>query len=150
MPELWTLGRLCTLTFTRLRRRHCAFRIWFFQPQLSRFAFCSFAALEAPAGYSSPSASLSRFIELRFVWREACRHFGIRRRALVEMVCRRWFLISIFRLYLFSRWWDCIFYIGDLDMSHRPNQSPEPTAVDAVCSAVAVHGVSRRWLSFFR
>jgi hypothetical protein len=28
-----------------------------------------------------------------------------------------------------------------------PNQSPEPTAVDA---AVAIHAVGRRWLSFFR
>ena len=31
-----------------------------------------------------------------------------------------------------------------------PNQSPEPTAVGAVSSAVAVHAASRRWLSFFR
>ena len=31
-----------------------------------------------------------------------------------------------------------------------PNQSPEPTAVGAVSSAVAVHVASRRWLSFFR
>ena len=31
-----------------------------------------------------------------------------------------------------------------------PNQSPEPTAVGAVSSAVAVHTTSRRWLSFFR
>jgi hypothetical protein len=31
-----------------------------------------------------------------------------------------------------------------------PNQSPEPTAVGAVSSAVAVHAVSRRWLSFGR
>jgi hypothetical protein len=31
-----------------------------------------------------------------------------------------------------------------------PNQSPEPTAVGAVRSAVAVHVASRRWLSFFR
>ena len=30
-----------------------------------------------------------------------------------------------------------------------PNQSPEPTAVGAVSSAVAVHAASRRWLSFF-
>jgi len=30
-----------------------------------------------------------------------------------------------------------------------PNQSPEPTAVGAVRSAVAVHVTSRRWLSFF-
>jgi len=31
-----------------------------------------------------------------------------------------------------------------------PNQSPEPTAVGACRSAVAVHVASRRWLSFFR
>ena len=31
-----------------------------------------------------------------------------------------------------------------------PNQSPEPTAVGAVSSAIAVHVASRRWLSFFR
>ena len=32
----------------------------------------------------------------------------------------------------------------------QPNQSPEPTAVGAGRSAVAVHAASRRWLSFFR
>jgi hypothetical protein len=31
-----------------------------------------------------------------------------------------------------------------------PNKSPEPTAVGAVSSAIAVHVASRRWLSFFR
>jgi hypothetical protein len=31
-----------------------------------------------------------------------------------------------------------------------PNQSPEPTAVGAGRSAIAVHVASRRWLSFFR
>jgi len=31
-----------------------------------------------------------------------------------------------------------------------PNQSPEPTAVAAGSSAVAVHIASRRWLNFFR
>ena len=35
-------------------------------------------------------------------------------------------------------------------MTVLPNQSPEPTAVAAVSSAVAVHVASRRWLSFFR
>jgi hypothetical protein len=30
------------------------------------------------------------------------------------------------------------------------NKSPEPTAVGAVRSAVAVRAASRRWLSFFR
>ena len=32
----------------------------------------------------------------------------------------------------------------------RPNKSPEPTAVGACSSAVAVNAASRRWLSFFR
>jgi hypothetical protein len=32
---------------------------------------------------------------------------------------------------------------------HRPNKSPEPTAVGAGSSADAVHVASRRWLSFF-
>jgi hypothetical protein len=32
----------------------------------------------------------------------------------------------------------------------RPNKSPEPTAVGARSSAVAVHVASRRWLSFLR
>jgi len=32
----------------------------------------------------------------------------------------------------------------------QPNKSPEPTAVIAVSSAIAVHVASRRWLSFFR
>jgi hypothetical protein len=36
------------------------------------------------------------------------------------------------------------------DMNLQPNKSPEPTAVGAGRSAVAVHAVSRRWLSFFR
>jgi len=31
-----------------------------------------------------------------------------------------------------------------------PNKAPEPTAVGAVSSAIAVHVASRRWLSFFR
>jgi len=34
--------------------------------------------------------------------------------------------------------------------SLMPNKSPEPTAVGAVRSAIAVHVASRRWLSFFR
>ena len=35
-------------------------------------------------------------------------------------------------------------------MKLPPNKSPEPTAVGAVSSAVAVHVVSRRWPSFLR
>src|ERR1039458_3660392 len=34
--------------------------------------------------------------------------------------------------------------------SKMPNKSPEPTAVGAVSSAVAVHVAGRRWLSFLR
>jgi hypothetical protein len=34
--------------------------------------------------------------------------------------------------------------------TQRPNKSPEPTAVGASGSAIAVHAASRRWLSFFR
>jgi len=34
--------------------------------------------------------------------------------------------------------------------SLMPNKSPEPTAVGAGRSAIAVHAASRRWLSFFR
>ena len=39
----------------------------------------------------------------------------------------------------------------DLEMrTITPNKSPEPTAVGAGSSAVAVHVASRRWLSFLR
>ena len=34
--------------------------------------------------------------------------------------------------------------------SLMPNKSPEPTAVGACSSAVAVRVANRRWLSFFR
>ena len=37
-----------------------------------------------------------------------------------------------------------------MGMTMWPNQSPEPTAVGAGSSALAVHATSRRWLSFFR
>jgi hypothetical protein len=40
--------------------------------------------------------------------------------------------------------------IRRLYMTMWPNKSPEPTAVGAVRSAVAVHAASWRWLSFFR
>ena len=35
-------------------------------------------------------------------------------------------------------------------MTTMPNKSPEPTAVGAVRSAIAVHVAGRRWLSFLR
>jgi hypothetical protein len=37
-----------------------------------------------------------------------------------------------------------------MDMTMLPNKSPEPTAVGAVSSAVAVRVTGRRWLSFLR
>jgi hypothetical protein len=37
-----------------------------------------------------------------------------------------------------------------VSVDHPPNKTPEPTAVGACSSAVAVHVASRRWLSFFR
>ena len=41
--------------------------------------------------------------------------------------------------------------IFDLEIDMMlPNKSPEPTAVGAVSSAVAVHVASRRWFSFLR
>ena len=43
----------------------------------------------------------------------------------------------------------CPWIMGFVD-THRPNKSPEPTAVGACRSAVAVHVANRRWLSFFR
>ena len=47
-------------------------------------------------------------------------------------------------------WLDAFDQLEDMDMRPWPNKSPEPTAVGAVSSAVAVHAASRRWLSFFR
>jgi len=35
-------------------------------------------------------------------------------------------------------------------MIEAPNKSPEPTAVGACSSAVAVHVMSRRWFNFLR
>ena len=41
-------------------------------------------------------------------------------------------------------------YTGTVELKKQPNKSPEPTAVGAFSSAVAVHATSRRWLSFLR
>ena len=49
-----------------------------------------------------------------------------------------------------------VWRVASSELSHfklestPPNKSPEPTAVGAVSSAIAVHVASRRWLSFFR
>ena len=48
-----------------------------------------------------------------------------------------------------SERFDLLDFIMDFT-SLMPNKSPEPTAVGAVSSAVAVHVAGRRWLSFFR
>jgi len=52
-------------------------------------------------------------------------------------------------LCLFPTLWLLIHRRSDKS-SPPPNKSPEPTAVGAVRSAVAVHAASRRWLSFLR
>jgi len=44
----------------------------------------------------------------------------------------------------------CLVVPKTVSMTVSPNQSPEPTAVGASCSAIAVHAAGRRWLSFFR
>ena len=43
-----------------------------------------------------------------------------------------------------------VFVFHILFVEPWPNNTPEPTAVGAFGSAVAVHAASRRWLSFFR
>src|ERR1035437_386856 len=88
----------------------------------------------------------------RFVLREA--QFFVSLRVAVEV---RFLLVMIFHILIngvesksqvdlerFCPW------IMGLVVTHRPNKSPEPTAVGACSSAVAVHVASRRWLSFLR
>ena len=102
-------------------------------------------------GYFLASYLLSRSSELLADLREVCRCCGIRVPALVQMVRRGRFYILIFRLCIYCQLSDCIFCIENMGkIDHRPNQSPEPTAVGAGRSAVAVRAASRRWLSFFR
>jgi len=57
-----------------------------------------------------------------------------------------------YALLLFSGQWQAmdLFRAASMAMTTLPNKSPEPTAVGAVSSAIAVHAASRRWLSFFR
>jgi len=52
-------------------------------------------------------------------------------------------------VWLASAWWRKQSMVV-FEMKPAPNKSPEPTAVGAVSSAVAVHVASRRWLSFLR
>jgi len=55
-----------------------------------------------------------------------------------------------FHLGLLRILWDIIGHATSEITMMLPNKSPEPTAVGAVSSAVAVHVASRRWLSFYR
>ena len=50
----------------------------------------------------------------------------------------------------FSPWDFCRRIFVSFRRRLMPNKSPEPTAVGAGSSAVAVHVTSRRWLSFLR
>ena len=52
--------------------------------------------------------------------------------------------------YGFDFVFDCGFVMDSLVIILPPNKSPEPIAVGAGSSAIAVHVPSRRWLSFFR
>jgi len=83
------------------------------------------------------------------------------RLALLTTLAYAWFISAIFWFIRSSFEWLCslvsffafivfcaVILIGF--MNPMPNQSPEPTAVGACSSAVAVHAASRRWLSFFR
>ena len=71
---------------------------------------------------------------------------GLRCRALAGRVCA---VIAICIFVYFA--WDLLYPSQVPGMKvMRPNKSPEPTAVGAVRSAIAVHVVSRRWLSFLR
>jgi hypothetical protein len=63
--------------------------------------------------------------------------------------CRRWLnrRLPVAVIRKTGRCMNCkTVIIGD----DAPNKSPEPTAVGACSSAVAVHVTSRRWLSFLR
>jgi hypothetical protein len=45
---------------------------------------------------------------------------------------------------------ECARLILSVWIHRTPNKSPEPTAVGACSSAIAVHATGRRWLSFLR
>ena len=54
-----------------------------------------------------------------------------------------WIFGGTVRVHEFHDWMAMIYHAW-------PNKSPEPTAVGACSSAIAVHVTSRRWLSFLR
>ena len=61
----------------------------------------------------------------------------------------RVWLVGVFLAHLLAVTFTFVFHSEDFP-NRWPNKSPEPTAVGAFSSAVAVHAASRRWLSFFR
>jgi hypothetical protein len=84
-----------------------------------------------------------RFLSVRFSVRWAADIFGRRTaRADLSAAGRCGSLPGVRRAYLADDFMQ-IYVLW-------PNKSPEPTAVGAFRSAVAVHVASRRWLSFFR
>jgi hypothetical protein len=83
------------------------------------------------------------------------------RSVLLDTLAYAWFISAVFWFIRSSFEWLCclvsffafivvcaVILVGF--MNPMPNKSPEPTAVGACRSAIAVHAASRRWLSFFR
>ena len=64
--------------------------------------------------------------------------------------CRRYSLVLVCQLFAFVVTHQRCPTASPWRFIVMPNKSPEPTAVGACSSAVAVHVASRRWLSFFR
>jgi hypothetical protein len=95
--------------------------------------------LELPAG-----EILSRGMQT--AWLPSWLHISENRRLPIEPI---WSGFLIDTLFYF-----CLLSVGLFAYRNTrlrtPNQSPEPTAVGACSSAIAVHAASRRWLSFFR
>ena len=81
-----------------------------------------------------------------------------------SLFCFAAFVVSWLSLHKYRIFRRCLLYaawsfliigivVGIWSVRHKttmPNKSPEPTAVGAGRSAIAVHVASRRWLSFFR
>jgi len=81
-----------------------------------------------------------------------------------SLFCFAAFVVSWLSLHKYRIFRRCLLYaacsffiigivVGIWSVRHKstmPNKSPEPTAVGAVRSAIAVRVAGRRWLSFFR
>ena len=143
MPELWTLGRYAHVTksihqrswagcyYFGVRRIMVCFAFWVRcrrHPKLDLGSSIDFVHISHHRLHAHVDAFLSEIRQdtLSVVLGGYC-------------VCCQ--LHSLCRLAIYSL---------QICMSYRPNKSPEPTAVGACSSAVAVHVASRRWLSFFR